>query len=335
MDVMDQAMEIAESESHKFMSVKFLGPGELIMNPQLFQIIEEYQKRGITISIFTKAALLGDDELAVRYQGHAGVTSAKDFVDRLASYDNVNLLVSFQSFEPALQDAMVRTPVGYTEIRNRALTYLFASKFYKDDGTTERMCALNAPITPENIDESLEIYKFFIERGTPVIMTPTMVSGKGKDQLKEQQETCTQEEFQERLIELYSEIYLYNILKGIQTLEEIEKEGIASYVGADPCNQASVGLYLRANGTVQMCPGRFDCSTIFGNVRTRRLSEIWMASPNRQRGLQGSQNLVNNRCPAKDASCPEEDSERSFSFGFYGKVKDALMKKLLSHFTYW
>ena len=334
--VIDQLAAIAASENHRFESVKFLGPGELRMNPELFDIIEEYAKRGITIGIFTKGALLGNDALARKYQGHKGINSAKEFVDRLAACGNVTLLFSFQSFDPETQQALVSRVVdgksrglrGYHEIRVKALENLFASDFYKD-GMTNRICAANTPIVPENIDESLDIYRFFIERGTPVIMTPTMVSGLGLVQLGRQRSVMNQ--FQERLIELYAQIYLFNIRKGIQTIEQIRSEGIASYVGAAPCNQASNGFGLiRANGRVDMCPGRADGpDSIHGNAMDTSASEIWANSPNRLRGIADPHNLVNNRCPAKDATSPEQNACRSFPYGFYDMVM-ARLEELLN-----
>lgn len=334
MNVIDQAMAIAEKEGHRFESVKFLGPGELLMNPALFEIIDEYTKRGIILNIFTKGALLGNDELAVKYQGHAGIKSAMHFVQRLAEYENVGLLFSFQSFNQAVQDRLVTSVkedgsvvglLDYTSIRNRALENLMASAFY-ENGITQRVGLVNAPIVPENIDESFEIYRFGIEHGTPVIMTPTMVSGKGVCQMKKQLEM--KETWYEKLVELYSDIYVYNVRKGIQTLEQIEYEGIASYVGAEPCNQVALGLYLRANGIIQMCPGRFDRETLYGNVLEEPLARIWERSPNRQMGITDPHNLVNNRCPAKDARTPEQNDERAFPFGFYAEVMKRFKEKL-------
>jgi len=302
MGLIDQAKEIAESERHRFQSVKFLGPGELLLNPQLFRIIEEYKRRNVILNIFTKGAVLGSDELARKYHG----MTSNNLVEKLVSSSNIGLLLSFQSFDDSLQDSLVTSPgengsiqglLGYSRIRERALENIFNSGFYKE-GITDRVCILNAPIVPENIDESFDIYKFFIERATPVIMTPSMVSGKGCNQFKISQDELNQ--FHENLIELYARIYKFNVDKGVQTPEQIQREGIASYAGAQPCNQASVGLYIRANGVVQMCPGRYDKETIYGNVFDADLKSIWLVSPNRQRGISNPLNLINNQCPAKD-----------------------------------
>ncbi|MGV8168587.1 MAG: radical SAM protein [Candidatus Nanoarchaeia archaeon] len=321
MTVIDQAVAIAKEEGHDFRNVKFLGPGELTINPQLFEIIEQYEKRGINFSIFTKGAVLGSDELAMKYWN----MSAKELVSKLADYKNLSLLFSFQSFNDKLQDDLVTTKIttrfgeltkglrGYSAIRNEAIVNLFESDFY-EGGITNRICILNAPIIPENIDESFEIYNFFVERGTPVVMTTSMVSGKGCNQIQKQSIQMSQEEWGSKLVDLYANIYAFNVSKGIQTEGQIKTEGIASYVGAAPCNQVSTGLYIRANGLVQMCPGRFDKGTIYGNVFETPLKEIWASSPNKRRGSESSQNLINNKCPAKDGIV--------FPEGFYREVME-------------
>lgn len=310
-NVVKQAIVIAKKEGHKFKSVKFLGPGELLMNPQLFEIIQSYHEIGVQLNIFTKGALLGDDSLAQKYQK----MSAKELTMKIASYDNVGLLMSFQSFNKETQDSFVTCEdehgsvkglLEYTSIRNKALENIFNSKLYQNR-MTNRVCIINAPIVPENIDESYEIYKFFIERGTPTVMTPSMLSGKGCGQYAKQDILLNREEWHEKLIDLYAKIYLLNIEKGIQTEKQIIEEGIASYVGAEPCNQISTGLYIRANGIVQMCPGRFDKETVFENVQNTPLSKIWSMSPNKQKGIDNPKNLINNKCPAKDGLAFPED----------------------------
>lgn len=320
-DVIDQAIGIAKDEGHEFRNVKFLGPGELLINPQLFDILDKYDARKVGIGIFTKGAVLGDDSLAQKYHG----MTARELTDKLASYKNVSLIFSFQSFDYVLQDEIVTTKKdgeviglqGYSSIREKAIDNLLDSEFY-EDGITHRIAMVNAPIIPENIDESFDIYEFWTRRGTPVIMTPSMVSGKGCGQLDKQSKQIDVDEWNNKLIDLYARIYDYNIRMGIQTKEEIEAEGISCYVGHAPCNQASTGLYIRANGYVQMCPGRFDKETFFGDLEDRPLREIWNSSANKKRGIDDPHNLVNNQCPAKDGW--------AFPEGFYDKVMARYLK---------
>jgi len=318
--VVDDAIKIAKGEGHEFESVKFLGPGELLMNPQLFKIIEAYRDRKIQFNIFTKGALLGSDELAKKYQK----MNAKELVNKLESYKNVGLLVSFQSFDGNLAENLVTSKDSrgvtkglkdYATIRERAIENLFNSKFY-EEGATNRICIINAPIVPENIEESFDIYKFFIERGTPVVMTPSMNSGKGCLQYLRQKELMGKEEWNTKLVELYAKIYAFNIEKGVQTSEQIKLEGISSYAGAEPCNQVSTGLYVRANGLVQMCPGSLDKETVFANLHEVPLKEIWKKSSNKKKGVNDPHNLINNKCPAKDGV--------GFSRDFYDRVMQKL-----------
>lgn len=317
-NVVDQAIKIATEEGHDFRHVKFLGPGELLMNPQLFEILDKYEKRNVGIGIFTKGAILGSDDLAQKYQG----MSAKELTERLARYRNVSLVFSFQSFNYSLQDEIVTTReedgtikglTNYSEIRERAIDNILGSEFY-EDGVTNRVAMINAPIIPENIDESFKIYEFWIQRGTPVIMTPSMVSGKGCGQLEKQSKTLDIEKWNKKLIDLYAKVYDFNVNMGIQTDEEIKEEGISCYGGHAPCNQASTGLYVRANGYVQMCPGRFDRETFFGDLEDKTLKEIWDNSSNKRRGITNPHNLVNNQCPAKDGL--------AFPKGFYKQVME-------------
>lgn len=327
--VIDQAIEIAHAEGRAFETVKFLGPGELLMNPQLFDVIDLYARRNVHFCIFTKGALLGDDELAQTYQG----MDAHELVDALAAYEHVSLLFSFQSFDPAVQNKLVTSVdedgnmkglQDYTTKRDKALEHLFVSEFYQG-GTTDRLCMINAPIVPENLYESYDIYTFFVERGTPIFMTPSMVSGKGCGHVERQMQTMSEAEWQKTIIELYARIYAYNVKKGVQADEQIKKEGIAAYAGCTPCNQASTGLYIRANGIVQICPGRFDKETIYGNVLETPLQTLWEQSPNKARGVRNAHTLINNRCPAKDG--------RVFLAGFYEGVMERYEQLLLEEAT--
>ena len=50
-------------------TAKFLGPGELLHNPKLFEILDFFEQENINICIFTKGVILGDDELAQKNFG--------------------------------------------------------------------------------------------------------------------------------------------------------------------------------------------------------------------------------------------------------------------------
>ncbi len=97
---------------------------------------------------------------------------------------------------------------------------------------------------------------------------------------------------------MYTEIYRFNIEKGIQTLEQIKEEGVSSYAGGHPCNQVACGMYLTLTGTVLRCPG--DDTTVFGSVwkdghvGKESLKDIWLKSEN-----YGRSGTFNCGCPPK------------------------------------
>src|SRR3989344_6663118 len=61
MRVIDQAKTLGLE------SMKFLGPGELLANSQLFHILDALAERNIVAGIFTKATIMGNDKLAQHY----------------------------------------------------------------------------------------------------------------------------------------------------------------------------------------------------------------------------------------------------------------------------
>lgn len=97
------------------------------------------------------------------------------------------------------------------------------------------------------------------------------------------------------MIELYVRIYEWNIEKGMQTLEQVRREGISAYAGSRSCQQVGCGVYVTLFGDVYMCPGDDSNVTKFGNVRQSTLREIWEGSQNFQRA-----GTFNCQCPAKD-----------------------------------
>jgi len=252
-------------------SVKFLGKGEPFEEENLIDFLKFLNRLDIIPLIFTKGHVIGDDDLAKKYFKKYNVTNSNDLVLLLKEL-NVSILLGLNSFYPNIQDKMVGNIEGYTLKRNRALELLAKAGFNRTNPT--KLCIASNPITNENLNEMYEIYIWARQRNIYPIITTTMISGRAE--LNNYWERITPKE--KKLIELYTSIYIYNIKSGIQTLEQIENEGIASYAGAHPCNQISSGMYITLNGTVLRCPG--DDLTAFGNITSKSLSNIWHDSEN-------------------------------------------------------
>jgi MoaA/NifB/PqqE/SkfB family radical SAM enzyme len=306
--VIDQAREIG------LRSVKFLGPGELVQNPDLFEILDAAEERHLPISVFTKGVELGDDELAAYVHGRNGIRSSTELVDRLASYKCLRILLGFNSFDPIRQDKMVgssgvtghyqvsngiflkRGVERYTEKRNRALVNLVRYGF-SSEINCQRLSLIAAPVGLDQIDEIPEMYVWAARRNIPLVIAPTMESGPKSVGLMKYNKKS--DPAHEKLRALFVRLYSRALEEGVLDAATVKREGISAYMGTAPCNQIANGLYLRLNGSVQICPGAFDEASIFGNIHEKSFVDIWRGSANYQLGA-----LENNWCKAKKNGMP-------------------------------
>ncbi|MFH1456789.1 MAG: radical SAM protein [Patescibacteria group bacterium] len=272
-------------------SVKFLGAGEPFENKQFIKFLRFLKSLDVIPLIFTKGHIIGDDKLVKMWNSDYGIKNGKELVQELKKV-NASILLGFNSFNNIKQDNMVGGIKGYTLKRNRALSLLVEAGFNKKQPT--KLCLAANPITYENYDELFKIYKWGRVRNIYIIVCPTMVSGRcGNDSWR----LITPSS--KKLINLYVKIYKWNIKRGIQTLQQIKEEGIASYAGAHPCNQIACGMYITLNGNVLRCPG--DDTTVFGNIRKQTVKQIWENSENYKRA-----GCFNCGCPPKiGKSVPE------------------------------
>jgi MoaA/NifB/PqqE/SkfB family radical SAM enzyme len=317
MGVVDDAEQIG------LKAAKFLGPGELFQNPDLFDILDAFKQRDIVFSIFTKGAELGSDKLARQIYGESGIDSARDLVKRIAEYDNIRILLGFNSFFPERQDKIVgslrttadyqvvdgtfdrRGVVNYTEKRNRALVNLVDAGF-NDPRGEQRVTLIAAPAGLDQIDELPSMYKWAALRNMPIIIAPTMESGPKSIGLTNFNQRIDPVHL--KLIEMMEAIYTTAIENGILSLEQVKKEGVSAYIGTKPCDQVANGLFVRLNGRVQMCPGRSDSSATYGNIHQEPLAKIWVNSPNYRLGA-----ISNNWCTAKTSGMPTVVQEEVMS----------------------
>jgi MoaA/NifB/PqqE/SkfB family radical SAM enzyme len=319
--------QIDEARKIGLYSIKFLGLGDFFQNPDIFDILDAIAERNIKFGIFTKGAELGSDELAKQIHGKHGirdnnVNSAQDLVTRLAEYDNVSILLGFNSFMPQIQDAFLgsfdrktnyhinrttyqfenRGITNYTEKRDQALQNLVEAGF-NNPAKGQRLSLIAAPCMFEQITEMPDIYEWAAHRNIPVIIVPTMESGEKAQKLLKI--NTTKDPNHDKVVDLFVQIYSRGIDKGILTFDQLKNEGISPYIGMAPCNQIANGLYMRLNGQIQICPGRSDPESVYGNIHEKPLSEIWYNSPNYALGP-----IMNNWCPAKKEGLPKSVQER-------------------------
>ena len=287
-------------------SVKFLGAGDPFENAGFLDLLRFLKSINIIPLIFTKGHVIGNDFLVNRYFKDYGITNGSDLVEELFNC-NASIMLGFNSFDDVIQAKMVGSKPSFTKIRNNALKILIEHGF-NNTNPTKLALAIN-PVTIENIDEVFEIYKWGRHRNLYCIVTPSMVSGRAKN--RGWQKTLPSEE---KLIKLYTDIYLYNIKFNIQTIEQIRAEGISPYAGGHVCNQTAVGLYVTLNGIVLSCPGSEE--NVEGNIWNEPLDLIWSNSMNKNK----RSGIFNCKCIAKDG--------KSIPVGFYDKVLNQVVLKL-------
>lgn len=276
---------IGQAKKLGLKSVKFLGAGEPFENKRFLEFLRELKKLKIIPAIFTKGQVIGDDTLVKKYYSDYGISTGEELVEELKIVD-ASILLGFNSFDSIVQDRMVGNVNGYTGKRNRALELLVNAGFNKHNPT--HLCLIPTPITNSNYGEIFELYKWARIRNLYVVACPPMVSGRCSSKSAWKKITPSAK----KLVELYSKIYQFNIEKGIQTLKQIELDGISSYAGANPCNQIACGMYVTLTGKVLRCPG--DDVTVFGSVWENSLKEIWEKSENYSRA-----GMFNCGCPPK------------------------------------
>jgi len=198
-------------------SVKFLGASEPFQNERFFEFLRELKKLDVTLLVFTKGHVIGDDAEARKWNSQYGISTGKELVEEITKV-NASIMLGFNSFDLCTQDEMVGGMEGYSLKRNRAPELLAEAGLNKHNPS--RLCLAVLPVTCGNYSEILEIYEWARVRNISVIACPTMVSGKGSNEGAWQKITPQASV----LIDLYAEIYEFNLEKGIQTIEQLEEK---------------------------------------------------------------------------------------------------------------
>ena len=257
-----------------------------MQNSNFLKFIQDMTGRNIGVAVFTKGQVLGDDTEAKRFNYHYGIKSARDLCKKLSKL-KVSFMLSFQSFDTGKQDMLVGNIKNHAFIRNKALINLVNAGFTKTNPT--RLALELGPITKENYNEIFDLYVYARRRNIYLIPNFLMTSGKQIDkEFLERHDLSDKQKY-----DLFMKIYSWNIQNGVQTVEQIKKEGISCMPGIHPCNQIACGLYVTANGNVVGCP---DFTDIEGNVKKEKLKDIWERSQN----YQTRSGIFNCKCPPKD-----------------------------------
>jgi len=287
---------LAEAKKLGLRTVKLIGPGEPLEEPGLISFLERLKDMDITALIFTKGRVIGDDVacMEIHKKEDGSGMNGRELAKKLEEL-GVSILLGTTSFDQQTEDKTVGKD-GYHANRDKAVVRLVEAGFtrYIPNQPT-RLAFICTPVTPVNIDEFFELYKWARKRHIQLVIAPTMIAGRALNNLHKLVPS------RDKLIELYTKINIWSIEHGIYTLEELKEQGVSPYAGGAPCNQLAVGVFLRGDGKVLRCPG--DDVTVLGDLKERSLSKIWKNSDN----LRKYAGMYNNFCPPKECkSFPEE-----------------------------
>ena len=318
---------LSQAKQLGLQSVKFLGRGEPFQNKNFIPFLEQLKKMDINASVFTKGHVIGSDRLAKVYNSHLGINSGQALADKLKELD-VSILLGFNSFDKELQEHYVGLKnIGkesYVKLRDQALKRLVQAGLNAYvPGEPTRLALVAAPIKPENVEEIIDIYMWARKRNIYPVSCPSNVAGKGLDEIERVKHF---QDYLPQLQQMYMDIYVWNIEKGIQTAEQLEEEGVSLYPGCHPCTQTAAGMYLMLSGKVVRCPGRIDAQSTFAeDIRDEEsLKEVWVKSENYRRAegkiRSPEGNGLNYRCPARDG--------RNLSPSLYKTVKEQVLRQV-------
>ena len=330
LSIIDTMEIIRQSKRLGLKSVKFLGVGDPLEDSELIPFLQFLNYNEIIPLIFTKGYMIAaPDRKVTKVHGKHGVKNGVGLVKKLKEL-NVTILFGYNSFNSEKQNKIVggdnknfKKIYGhdYSSLRDRALKILVQENYneYKDGKATKLAFAMN-PVTEENIDEIYAIYIIARLNNIYPIVTPTMMSGRGKL-------TWTKNYPQiDKLINLYYNIYKFNLDEDIHNIQNnIDIETISPYAGGHVCNQTATGLYITLRGTVLSCPGNDNSEFVEGEINRELLhsnnnyiKELWENSNN----FKSRKGKYNCRCIAKDGySIPK---------GFYNIVIDQINNEKIS-----
>jgi len=299
------ALHLREAKSLGLLSAKIIGPGEPLEDRMLFPLLKLMADLDVIPLVFTKGHVLGDDMRCMQIHGLDGDQLAMALMDMGAT-----ILLGATSFDGGLEDQIVGRK-GYHAARARAIVRLIDSGFTDFiPGEATRLGISFSPVTPDNIDEAFEVHKWARERHIQPILAPTIIAGKAKahpDLIVRS----------DAMVDLYARLNIDAIQRGILTIEELRAQGISSYGSAAPCNQLSVGMFMRGDGKVLRCPG--NDTSILGDLREKSLTQIWEENGH----LRRFRDPMNNLCPPKLAG-------GSYPEGFFAEAERMVEEHLLS-----
>lgn len=313
-------------------SIKVCWAWEPFDNPDFLPFLRFLHENNIWVSVFTKWYVIWNDELVKENFGKYWINNSKELCKELKRLD-VSILLSLNSFDPEIQKRYswaTKWPMSWTyiESRDKALVNLinaWLNDFVPWEPT--RLAVIMAPMKPENLKEIPEIYEWARMRNIYPLWCPANNAWRWKDENERVSEVDPN--YEEDLVNLYAEIYIWNIEHWITTLEKVEKDGISLYPWCHPCTQSRAWWYLDLYWVLRSCPWHdteIEWLKISWNIIDENdIKEMWKRSANYNR------KWFNQHCIARDWISLSKDFYNrimnKIKAQFAEKNKDLLLEK--------
>jgi len=203
----------------------------------LFKVLGYNKSKDIFTTVFTTGDLLNDKVL-----------------DQLDNYQNIRLLVKYNSQVNSIQDNIVNSE-GYTVRRDDALKRMIERGY--NDGN--RLGVVTS-ILEENFNELPSIFRYARNNNLIFDADTPIVRGRGK--------TCNLE-----VIEKIAK----PVIKELSQIDRKEYGNIwdphGTYIASPPCTRFNHHLYIDKKGIAHPCVA--SDQVVLGNVKLENLAEIW------------------------------------------------------------
>lgn len=303
-------------------TVKVCWAGEPFDNKEFITFLQFLSDNDIKASVFTKGYVIWDNKRISDLYSHIGITNGEQLAQKLKELDT-SILLSFNSFDDELQKEYSwatkwKLKDTYISARNQALINCINAGLNEfKPGETTRLAIVMAPMKPENLAEVKEIYTWGRMRNLYPVWCPANLAG---DWIIENERVdIVAPDYQKQLVDVYSDLYVWNIEHGVTSMEQLKKEWVSLYPGCHPCTQSRIWGYLNLYGELLSCPGHDT------KREELKISKNIKQEPNYLQMRKGSLNYkrewFNQYCIARD--------EITLQLGFYDKIMKKIQEKLI------
>jgi organic radical activating enzyme len=302
-------------------TVKVCGAGEPFDNKDFITFLQFLSDNDIKASVFTKWYVIWDDKRIADLYSHIGITNWEQLAQKLKELDT-SILLSFNSFDDQIQKEYSwatkwELKDKYISSRNQSLVNCinaWLNEFKPWEAT--RLAIVMAPMKPENLTEVKEIYIWGRMRNIYPVWCPANLAGQWN--AENERVNIVAPDYQNNLVDVYSDLYVWNVQNGVISLEQLKKEWVSLYPGCHPCTQTRIWGYLNLYGELLSCP--------WHNTKREELkiSKNIKEEPDYLKMRRGSLNYkregYNQHCIARD--------EITLQIGFYDMIIKKINEKL-------